>query len=64
MPTLPTRIKLCPACERLLADSYDLKKIPVSPSTASYKAEPCGFCGKKCVLMDTFEMSQRKRARE
>ena len=29
MPTLPTRIKLCPACERLLADSYDLKKIPV-----------------------------------
>lgn len=64
MPALPTRIKLCPACERLLAESYDLKKIPVSPSTASYKAEPCGFCKRKSVLMDEFEMSMKKRDRE
>ena len=61
MPTMPTRLKLCPSCEQLISAAYEMKKIPITPARASYKAEPCGWCGRKCVLMDEFEIRIKKR---
>lgn len=54
-------LKLCPACERTLSEAYELKKLPRSRAKASYKTEPCGWCGKKCVLMDEFEIGKVKQ---
>ena len=53
------RIKLCFACEKLLSASFDLKKIP--RSGRSNKSEACGWCKKKSVLMDEFEIGAKKR---
>ena len=55
------RVKLCPDCERLFKDSYTMKKIPASPGHASYRAEPCDWCGKKCVLMDEYDVTPKKK---
>ena len=57
-------ITLCPACERLMREAYDLKKISDNKYRPHEKAASCGYCGKRVVVLDTFEATPKRRNKE
>ena len=54
-------ITICPSCDRLMREAYDLKKVVEKKYTLHEKAASCGYCGKRCVLMDTFAATPKRR---
>lgn len=54
-------ITLCPACERLMCEAYDLKKVSAGQYRRKEKAASCGYCGKRVVVLGIFEATPKRR---
>ena len=54
-------LKLCPACERLMREVYDLKQITDKKYRPKEKAASCGYCGKRVVILNEFTATPKRR---
>lgn len=53
------RIRLCDACANLFKVAYTVKKLPATYSKGG--AASCENCGKRVVLLDTYELTLKGR---
>ena len=58
---MPAHVKLCDACAKLFEDAYDVKRLPTKYSSMSGGKVSCEYCGKRVVLLDTYELTLKGR---
>lgn len=54
-------LKLCPACEALFKEAYELRPIHEKYVPGKSSVASCENCGKRMVLLDTYEVTMKKR---
>ena len=58
---MPAHVKLCYSCAELMKEAYIVKELPTKYSSMSGGRVACEHCGKRVVMLSTYEVTLKRR---